>query len=261
MILYTNSNKSPKTIHITEDKLLLINEYGKFKPTYYSMNDKLELGDDPYAKLDKKDQTGRKRNFSIRRNGEEYWVSRSSIVTLYVFCKNIENEWCLLASQRGEKMRHGGIWNVVSGYLDYGETLEKAASIECFEECGVDISSGKIIPCGVDSSANDGYGVVNHNFAVILNGTIDDFKPTIENCEGYGTDMQEVQNVAWVSLSNLKKSGIRRDQVKLALEIFSKLLGGSSAIYAELYNMLQNLVDTNKLDITKYNNIIKILDS
>jgi ADP-ribose pyrophosphatase YjhB (NUDIX family) len=257
MILYTENNK-PKAIHLSESSILLLNEYGRLKPIYYSMDDKLELGEDPYAKLDRKNQSGRKRNFSIKRNGEEYWVSRSSIVTLYVFCRDERNEWCLLASQRGENMRHGGVWNVVSGYLDYGETLEKAASRECFEECGVDISGGKVIPCGVDSSSNKGYGVVNHNFAVILNGTVNDFPPSMENCEGFGTNMQEVQNVSWFPLSALRKSGIRRDQVKLALEISSKLLGNSEE-YTELYKILDRLVSSNQLDSIKYNNIMKIL--
>lgn len=259
MILYTENSK-PKIIYLSENSISLLNEYGRFKPIYYSMDDKLELGEDPYARLDRKNQSGRKRNFSIKRNGEEYWVSRSSIVTLYVFCKDKKNEWCLLASQRGKNMRHGGVWNVVSGYLDYGETLEKAASRECFEECGVDISGGKVIPYGVDSSSHEGYGVVNHNFVIILSGTIDDFRPSMENCEGFGTDMQEVQNVSWIPINIIKRSGIRKDQIKLALEISSKLLNDSED-YTELYEILDKLVNTKQLDSIKYNNIIKILKS
>ena len=77
MILYSD-NKSHKLVYLNENKLPLLNEWGK--PTYYSMDDKIELGEDPYARLDKKQQSGKKRNFSIKRNGEEYWVSRSSTV-------------------------------------------------------------------------------------------------------------------------------------------------------------------------------------
>ena len=70
MILYTENSK-PKIIYLSETSISLLNEYGRFRPTYYSMDDKLELGEDPYARLNKEQQSGRKRNFSIKRKGEE----------------------------------------------------------------------------------------------------------------------------------------------------------------------------------------------
>ena len=257
MILYTE--ESPKKIYIDEGKIPMLNEYG-WKPTYYSMDDKIELGEDPYARLDKKDQTGRKKNFSIIRNGEEYWVSRSSTISLYVFCKDKMGNWNILVSQRGEKTKWGGKWNVVAGFLDYGETLEQAAVRECFEECGVNIQGAKLISCGTNSEKLE--GSINHKFACILDGVIDQYPPSMENCEGYGTETQEVQNVSWVLVSAVGKLNMAYSQKKNAKDLIKRLAynsNGNSASYSELLNKLHDMVISKELDQTKYQKIINIL--
>ena len=239
----------------------LIDE-ARFKPTYYSMNDKLELGEDPYARLDKKDQSGRKKNFSIMRNGEEYWVSRSSTVSLYVFCKDSSGKWNVLVSQRGENTKWGGKWNVVAGFLDYGETLEQAAARECFEECGVNIEGAKLINCGANSEKLE--GSVNHKFACILDGVIDQYPPSMKNCEGYGTEAQEVQNVSWVPVAAVGKLNMARSQKKNAKDLINRLahdVNGNSASFNELLGKLHDMVVSRELDQVKYQEIINILKS
>ena len=121
-------------------------------------------------------------------------------------------------------MKFGGKWNVVSGFLDYGETLEDAAIRECFEECGVNIKGVKLINCGTNS--NKLYGSVNHRFAAVIDGVIDQYPPSMKNCEGYGTDMQEVQNVAWIPLSKIDSSGMPSSQINSAKELADRLLHG-----------------------------------
>lgn len=258
MILYAN-NDTPKIVYLTEDKLPLINEYG-WHPTYYSMNDTLELGDDPYAKLDKKDQSGRKRNFAIKRNGEEYWVSRSSSVSLYLFCKNQMGEWCLLANQRGDNTPRGGKWNVICGFLDYGETLEHAAARECFEECGVKISSRILKYCGTNSK----YETVNTRFCGILKGTIDMYPPNMDNCENKGTEMQEIQNVAWIPLSQLNSYNFVGGQIESAMNLADNILPqndlvNSNKFFKLFFDSLNNLYTSKQITDKQYQEIIKIL--
>jgi ADP-ribose pyrophosphatase YjhB (NUDIX family) len=260
MILYINDN-SPKIVYLTEDKLPLITEHGdEFKPTYYSMDDTLELGDDPYARLDKKDQSGKKRNFAIKRNGEEYWVSRSSTVFLHVYCRDNNGEWCVLMSQRGRNQKHAGNWNVAGGYLDYGETLEQAAVRECYEECGVNVSGAKLINCGATS--DNLYKSVRHRFACILDGVTNDYPPSMKNCEGFGTPEQEVQNVAWVPVNDLRGFRVERKQYFDIKSDYKRLLGkNTSPNIDKISKELYSLMVSNELEPDKYEKIMSILNS
>lgn len=271
MILYARDNKKiflkesdiKKIIMNSVDNLLTEVQFYRRKkeePVYFSMDDEIKLSEDPYAKLDKGKQNGKPRNFAIERNGKQYWVSRSSTISLYVFCKDENGEWNVLVSQRGKNMKFGGKWNVVSGFLDYGETLETAAVRECFEECGINIKGVRMINCGVNSSkVND---AVNHRFAAILNGTINQYPPSMENCEGYGTEMQEVQNVAWIPLSSIDKCNLPPTQQSSAKELAEKLLGDGieqGSNYRALHEMLHSMAILGEISNEKYNQIINIL--
>ena len=71
--------------------------------------------------------------------GETVWVHRSIAVAGFIFCK-INDEWCVLANQRGEGAPDfQGYWNCPCGYLDFDETLAEACSREIYEETGVKI--------------------------------------------------------------------------------------------------------------------------
>ena len=78
-------------------------------------------------------------NFPITHEGKTYWVSRSMAVACFVFA-NINNEWRVLANQRGTGAADfNGLWNVPCGYLDFDETTKEAAMREVYEETGVKI--------------------------------------------------------------------------------------------------------------------------
>lgn len=257
MILYSNDNK-PKVVYVNEDKISLLNEYG-WKPTYYSMDDTLEFSEDPYARLDKTKQNGKKRNFAIKRNGEEYWVSRSSSVSLYLFCKNQNGEWCLLANQRGNNVARGGKWNVICGFVDYGETLEHTAARECFEECGIKINSRILKNCGTNSK----HETINTRFCGILQGTIDMYPPSMENCENIGLENQEIQNVAWIPLSQLKNYNFVAGQIDSAMSLADTILPQNSIsnnkMFKSFFETLNQLYSTKQINDRQYTQIIKIL--
>ena len=84
------------------------------------------------------------KNYSItietgEHAGETVWVHRSIAVAGFIFCR-INNEWCVLANQRGEGAPDfQGYWNCPCGYLDFDETLAEACSREIYEETGVNI--------------------------------------------------------------------------------------------------------------------------
>ena len=81
------------------------------------------------------------------------WFSRSVAVVGLTFLRN-ENNWYVLASQRGEGTPDPemvGKWNLGCGYLDFNETLKEAMIRETFEETGVDITDENIRMFNINS--------------------------------------------------------------------------------------------------------------
>ena len=84
----------------------------------------------------------------------------------------------------------------------------------------------------------------------------------MKNCEGYGTEEQEVQDVAWIPISSLGKVNIRSSQKTAAKKIISRLAhdeNGNSENYRVLLEILHNMFMSRELDDEKYNQIINIL--
>ena len=84
------------------------------------------------------------KNFPVEYNGKTYWISRSVAVAVTVFT-HVDGELCVLANKRGKGLpNHVGEWNVVSGYIDYDESLKDACVREVKEETGVDINKNDL---------------------------------------------------------------------------------------------------------------------
>ena len=155
----------------------------------------VKLGYDPKVRSGKEwhEKGG---NFPIVRDGKTFYVSRSVAMSLYCFCQNKKGEWCVLANKRGPGAPNNqGLWNVVCGYLDYGETAEAGAARECWEECGLNLDPSVLQMQGVNSKSTN----VTIRFAAVLSGTTDDYPLSLANCEP-----GEVTNVAWVPLQYVK---------------------------------------------------------
>lgn len=162
--------------------------------------DTVTLGNDPKVRSGK-EWAEKGGNFPVVRNGKTFYVSRSVAVSLYCFCQNNKGEWCVLANKRGPGAPNNrGLWNVVCGYLDYGESAEHAAARECWEETGVKIPMEKIQQQGVNSHNLTGAQNVTIRFAAVLDGTTDDYPVSDANCEP-----GEVSAIAWVPLQYVKR--------------------------------------------------------
>ena len=73
-------------------------------------------------------------------NGKEVklWYSRSVAVGLFLFSKDKNGKWYVLACQRGSGAESEiGKWNCPGGFIDFDESIYKAAVRECFEETGI----------------------------------------------------------------------------------------------------------------------------
>ncbi len=76
------------------------------------------------------------RNFPVKIEDKEYWISRSMAVAVFVFDPITRS---FLAVKRGEGCPDNvGKWCCPCGYLDYDETLQDAAYRELHEETGLE---------------------------------------------------------------------------------------------------------------------------
>ena len=223
--------------------------YKKKGPISYSMNDKIELVDDPNVK-----DGG---NFPIKRNGKEYWVSRSNTVSLYVFGYDKNGVMHVLINKRGNEVKKGnGRWSIISGYLDYNETLENAAVRECWEETGVKIDKKKLINIGTNSRRES----VNTCFYSILDGSIEEHPTAINNSEN-----GEISDAKWVPIKEIDKYDLwhGKDTIKkIANKIKNKKsLDTNNDIYGQFLDILKIFLKNKIIDNTDYKTIISIVNN
>jgi len=228
-----------------------INEWGRHITPHYSDDDSLELVKDPNVV-----DGG---NFPIKRNGKEYWVSRSNTISLYVFCKDENGKWCILANQRGPKSKVSpNKWNVICGFLDYGFSLEETAVKECFEETGVKINKKILRNNGTNSSKK--YGNVNTRFSCVLDGVTKQYPTDISHAEP-----GEVTEAKWIPLDEVEQYTWMNNQGVKAREAAESIIGNetfdTNNMYRTLLNNLQELLNTGFIDKNKYSAIINILKS
>lgn len=135
--------------------------------------------------------------------GETVWVHRSIAVAGFVFSK-IDNEWHVLANQRGEGAPDfQGYWNCPCGYLDFDETLQEACSREIYEETGVRIEPNKLkfIYCNDDPKDSNRQNVTMRFISVVPEDHIGISTNAIKG--QLGGEENEVKAIMWIKISDL----------------------------------------------------------
>ena len=129
------------------------------------------------------------------------WFSRSMACALFVFCKDKDDEWCILASERGKDAADfKGFWNCVCGYLDRNETTKQCAIRELKEECGVELPIECLTFVGYeDDPIKANRQNVTFRFGAKIEGkTTDEFTFSKEGNEG-----EEVGEIKWIKVKNI----------------------------------------------------------
>ena len=129
------------------------------------------------------------------------WFSRSMATAIFVFCKDADGDWCVLASERGEEAADfRGMWNCPCGYLDFDETTKECAVRECFEETGVKLDPSQLtfINYEDDPVTANRQNVTFRFGARITDKITTDFEFSKKNNEG-----EEVGEIKWVKVNDI----------------------------------------------------------
>lgn len=161
------------------------------------------------------------RNFPFMYKGKIFWYSRSVATTGLVLCKDKENnEWCVLANQRGEGAPdYKGFWNIPCGYLEHGVSGEENIVKEILEETGVFIPSNKMIFHSLSTSPKENKQNVSIRYFTILNGNCDMYPLTDENSEP-----NEVIDIKWIPISKIDEYNWAFNHLNLIKEMSSQII-------------------------------------
>ena len=139
------------------------------------------------------------RNFPFFHRGKLFWYSRSVATTIGVFCKNSNNEWCVLANQRGKGAPDfQGLWNITCGYLEHDVTGEENCQKEIYEETGVFVPVELIKFRGVKTDPSENRQNVSLRYSAFLSGVCEDYETTDAHSE-----KDEVADIRWIPLSEV----------------------------------------------------------
>jgi 8-oxo-dGTP pyrophosphatase MutT (NUDIX family) len=150
------------------------------------------------------------------------WFSRSMATAIFVFCKDADGDWCVLASERGEEAADfRGMWNCPCGYLDFDETTKECAVRECFEETGVKLPIESLISIGYeDDPVKANRQNVTFRFAAKIEDRItSDFEFSKEHNEG-----KEVGKIAWVKVKDIDNYEWAFNHKNRIVEIFNQII-------------------------------------
>lgn len=150
------------------------------------------------------------------------WFSRSMATAIFVFCKDADGDWCVLASERGEEAADfRGMWNCPCGYLDFDETTKECAVRECFEETGVKLDPSQIeFVSYEDDPVTANRQNVTFRFSAWINDKVTtDFTFSKKNNEG-----KEVGEIKWVKINDIDNYEWAFNHKIRILEIYYKFI-------------------------------------
>jgi 8-oxo-dGTP pyrophosphatase MutT (NUDIX family) len=137
-------------------------------------------------------------NFEFEYEGKKYWYSRSvAVLGMILGYKN--GDLYLLATKRGKGTPDfQGYWCMPCGYLDYNETTEEAIVREVYEETGIKIDIDLVKLHSIDSIPDDVKQNVTIRYVLNKDINIDEYSSLVE------PDINEVEEISWISLSNIE---------------------------------------------------------
>lgn len=96
------------------------------------------------------------KNFSVKVDGKEYWISRSVATCGFVFKKEGDTIFCLVEQRGPGAADYVHSFCAPCGYLDYDESGKQCIAREIMEECGFkcDLKKLKMVAVNSDPKEN-----------------------------------------------------------------------------------------------------------
>jgi len=177
-------------------------------------------------------------------NGNEVWISRSTVVIPVVF-KLDENtgDVYTLVEKRGPAVSHPGEWCCPCGYLDWDETLEQACQREVKEETGVLLDIKNIVFVGADTNIHSNNQSVDLWYMCWARGDDDLNLSNVETSD-------EVLDLKWMKVAKVYSSLFRKN---INIKIFKKSIYNCYGTWAfkthktKIIEMLKMMVKKGKV--------------
>lgn len=158
--------------------------------------------------------------------GKTFWVSRSCAVAVFIFAK-CNDEWYVLANQRGKGCPdYVGYWSCPCGYVDYDETVIKAAKRELFEESGLRICNIRehyLISDFKNVNYNDDPDEGRQNITFRFVGTLHTHAESLPKLTSENSEPNEIEDQKWILLRDVGKYEWAFNHDKLIFEMFKTL--------------------------------------
>lgn len=165
-------------------------------------------------------------NFPITTpDGHQYWVSRSVVVTAFLFIIN-DDIIHVLANKRGKGTpSHQGEWNCPCGFLDYNETLLNACLREVYEETGVKLASSDVCNMRIVDIISDPDNNSQQNIVIQYACVLKDESTFKSELQPHGGEPNEVEDIKWIQINDVGKYkwafGHELSIINIAREIMS----------------------------------------
>jgi len=176
----------------------------------------------------------------VTDNGQKIYNDRSVGVSLFIFTADKSGKWYVLCNQRGNRTSDSKLmWNVPSGYLDWGEDGTKAAVRETKEECGLDIPWPWVTEAEHSTSPEEHkQHIIFRYYAIVPSYYLD--KKLISTSD----EEDEVRNIKWIPLRDLKDYNFAFNQDETIGRIFTDcvLLERYGIVLEKLYGPISTVL-------------------
>ena len=179
------------------------------------------------------------KNFPVKIEGKEYWISRSIAVVCMVL-KRVNNRLYVLAEKRGKGAADNiGKWCMPCGYLDYDETLNDACSREVFEETGISLPSETFKQLSINSDPSENPQNVSIRYCCLAPSFAE---PDLG--KAFGGEKDEVEYVMWVPVGSFENQNFVFDSNMV--DSFSWAFNHKDRIKSDIGNVVNELFNKNK---------------
>lgn len=150
------------------------------------------------------------------------WLSRSCATSIFVFCKNDDGDWCVLASERGMGCPDfRGHWNCPCGYIDFNETSKECAMRELYEETGILVEEELVKFVGYNDDPRDNRQNITFRFAAVYeDAKVGDFTFSKKLNE-----KDEVGEIRWVKITEIDDYLWAFGHDKIIIDCYNKVIG------------------------------------